>query len=252
MVSLFVSGVTLGFDHEHKSWDTMLKKYQNSVGFVNYAAWKKSPKELNTYLASLSSVKKADYDKWSVGERKAFLINAYNAFTVKLILNHYPVKSIRKIGSFFSNPWKMEFFSILDGELQSLDPIEHQWLRKIPEFKDPRIHAAVNCASVSCPKLANDAYVAKKLDAQLDAATRYWLSDDTRNRYDMKKHDIYISKIFDWYDEDFGGNDKGVIEFIKKYAPKEVSEYLTKQKVGIEYLKYDWNLNEFKGPSKIN
>ena len=148
-VLLSLSSGLLAFDHGHGKWDNLLKKYVNTEGYVNYGKWKASPQEPDSYLGDLQKVTYKEYTSFSKEQKSAFLINAYNAFTVKLIIDNYPIKSIKKIGGLFS-PWKKEFFSILDGKIKSLDPIEHEWLRKKPELKDPRVHAAVNCASISC------------------------------------------------------------------------------------------------------
>lgn len=192
-----------GFDHGHVQWTQVLKKYQDKSGFIHYRQLKAdmaSPTHpLEAYLKDVQSVPLAEFEKWQDNQKKAFLINAYNALTVKLILDNYPVKSIKKIGGLFSKPWRIEFFSLLDGKIKALDPIEHEWLR--PKYKDFRIHAAVNCASFSCPPLRNEAFTSDKLDAQLDSQMKSWLADSGRNR--ISKHKFEISKIFDWYKDDF-------------------------------------------------
>ena len=238
------------FDHSHKSWSQLLASYLNDQYRVDYKRWHGDQKRLDAYLNDLQKVSLTTYRSWSANQRKAFLINAYNALTVKLILNHYPVASIRKIGGFFSNPWKMEFFSLLDGKIRSIDPIEHEWLRKDPELRGPRIHAAVNCASISCPVLQSEAFVAERLDQQLDAATRQWLADPQKNRYDPTKKTLYLSKIFDWYEEDFGDSDEGILAFVKRYGPQEWSKQWPPGKIEIDYLDYDWGLNEVSSGSE--
>jgi hypothetical protein len=185
------------FDPTHKEWTEVLKKYQDSRGHMLYRQLKADlgPKHpFASYLSAIQALPKVEFEKWSEAQKKAFLINAYNALTVKLIVDHYPVKSIKKIGGLFTKPWTLEFFSLLGGEIKALDPIEHEWLR--PKFKDYRIHAAVNCASVSCPPLRNEAFTADKLDSQLDSQMRSWLSDKDRNRLNGEKFEI--SKIFSW------------------------------------------------------
>ena len=107
---------------------------------------------------------------------------------------------------------------MLDGQITSLDPIEHVWLRKKKEYADPRIHAAVNCASISCPRLWHEAFIASKLDTQLDEASKAWLLDKSKNEFKPGK--AKVSKIFDWFTEDFGGNEKGILAFIERYSPE--------------------------------
>lgn len=143
---------------------------------------------------------RADFDGWPQAQRRAFLINAYNAFTVDLILTRYPkLKSIRDLGSLFSSPWKQSFFTLF-GEEQSLDGIEHGLLRGAPDFDDPRIHFAVNCASIGSA-LRPEAYWAEVLDAQLEDQTRRFFGDRTRNRFDATSATLYLSSILDWYAE---------------------------------------------------
>ena len=235
------------FDQEHQKWTAVLQAYQNEEGLVNYAKLKQDAAAaehlLSQYLEALAAVKKSEYQSWSRHEQMAFLINAYNAFTIQLIIDHYPVKSIRKIGGFFSGPWKKEFFSILDGELKSLDPIEHDVLR--PEFKDYRIHAAVNCASISCPPLRNEAFTGARLDEQLDDQMRQWFADPGRNRFALESGEIELSRIFDWYEKDFDKWGGGIIIVLQRYAPDEVKELL-KNDPDIDYLKYNWSLNEYR------
>lgn len=247
-VALFWLGMvpaSFGFDHSHKAFDDLLKKHMDDKGFVRYGAWKKDAAPLEAYLKTLEGVDKKTFASFSVNDQKAFLVNAYNAFTIKLILDNYPVKSIKKIGGLFTKPWSIEFFSILEGDIKSLDPIEHVYLRKKAEYKDPRIHAAVNCASISCPRLMKDAFVGSKIDAQLDEATKAWIADSTRNQFDGAGKTIKISKIFDWFEEDFGGNDEGVLAFIRKYGDEKAQKSAIKG-ADIDYLDYDWNLNESK------
>ena len=236
------------FDHSHMIWTKTLKEYQNSVGLVNYKKLKKDTEKSKShsfllYLKSLEDVKYDNYKKFSDKEKMAFLINAYNAFTFKLIVDKYPVKSIRDIGSLFTKPWDVEFFSLLGGKIKSLDPIEHKWLR--PEFKDFRIHAAVNCASISCPPLRSEAFTADKLDAQLEEQMKVWIADKSRNEFNHGKKIWKVSKIFDWYESDFEDWGKGVKNTVNKYLPKPLNKKALKE-IDLDHLKYDWNLNEYK------
>jgi len=240
ILALSISAQALAFDHGHKDWETILNKFvifKEKQSFFNYSNLKQS-KELklfNQYLQSLSAVEKNEFNKFSQDEKLAFLINLYNAFTVKLIIDHYPVKSIKKIGSFFSSPWKIKFIKF-QGKNVHLDAIEHDMIRQW--FKEPRIHFAVNCASISCPSLFSKPFIATKLEQQLEKATQHFMGHRNKNYYDNKKKVLKISKIFNWYGDDFNQKFGSVKKFLLKYikAPNDVQE--------IEYLSYDWGLNE--------
>ncbi|MCP3945106.1 MAG: DUF547 domain-containing protein [Desulfobacteraceae bacterium] len=168
----------------------------------------------------------------------AFYINAYNAFTIKLILTKYPgINSIKEIGTFFSNPWSKKFIP-LEGRIISLDHIEHDILRS--RFKDPRIHFAINCASKSCPPLLNRPYEADTLEIQLDAVTRAFIND---KKYNFLKNDtLFVSKIFKWFEEDFNDNP---LFFIRQYTDDKFQRQLdgAGPKIKFIYLDYDWTLN---------
>ena len=243
----FASTNVLAFDHSHSKWDKVLKDYQNENGLVNYKKLKADANNkehsFNSYLSEVSGVSESEYNKFKSEEKMAFLINAYNAFTFKLIVDNYPVKSIKDIGSLFTSSWKKEFFSMLGGKVKSLDPIEHEWLR--PKFKDYRIHAAVNCASISCPPLRHEAFLGSNLDKQLDEQMSFWLKDESRNRFDEKFGKLYLSKIFDWYGDDFEKWGDGIKAVVKKFGPKAAVEAI-KKGGDIDYLDYDWGLNEAK------
>ncbi len=202
---------------------------------VNYDGFKNDEARLDNYLAVLSSM---DVDALSRNNRFAFYINAYNAFTIKLILTKYPgINSIKEIGSFFSNPWSKKFIP-LNGRTVSLDHIEHDILR--PVFKDTRIHFAINCASKSCPPLLNRPYEGDILDAQLDAQARAFIND--RKNIFLKDNTLFVSKIFQWFKDDF--EDKPLL-FIRQYASDEFLKELdsTGQEIKFTYKNYDWTLN---------
>lgn len=237
LILLFISSVSFAFDHSHREFDQLLKRYvifQQAQSTVNYQALLKNRAPLDRYLESLSAVSEDEFESFQRDERLAFLINAYNAFTLKLILDHYPVESIKDIGSFFSSPWKKKFFTLF-GKKSWLDQIEHEWIR--PVFKEPRIHFAVNCASMGCPSLANEAFVAGKLNDQLDFVTRQFLKNRNRNYPDLKKERLYLSKIFKWYKKDFNGVSTFVSQYLNLPEPKGLE---------VRYLDYDWKLNELK------
>lgn len=232
---LALSQAAFCFDQDHKVWDGILKKHTKQVDgqvLFNYQALKKDESNLKKYLSELESVDKKEFKSFSKDEKLAYWINAYNAYTVKWILKHYPIKSIKDTGSLFSNPWKKEFIKLMGKEM-SLDDIEHGTIRK--QFKEARIHFAVNCASIGCPSLYQEAFIASKLDSQLEASAKFFLSNKKKNY--RKGNTYHLSKIFDWYGEDFEKYHGSVEKYVEKYLGK-ASE--------IEFLDYDWGLNETK------
>jgi hypothetical protein len=230
---------------DHSAWDALVKKHVAVLpgahaSQMRYAELAKERAALKAYLDSLSRVSQAEFDAWPKDERKAFLINAYNAFTAEKILTRWPdIRSIRDFGRIFGNPFKDEFFSLL-GRKFTLDGIEHGTLRKPGAYDDPRIHYAVNCASVGCPMLREEAYVAARLEAQLDEQARRFLGDRTRNRW--RDGRLEVSKIFDWFKEDFEPREK----YFARYAA--VLGY-PGGAVPIDFLDYDWSLNDFRSSS---
>ncbi len=222
---------------DHSAFDKLLKKHVNEKGQVNYKGFKADEKEFNQYLAQLS--KSAPAAAWSKQEQMAYWINAYNAYTIRLILDHYPVQSIKDIGSkikipFVTTPWAAKFFSI-GGKKMSLDEIEHGTLRK--KFNDPRIHFALVCASVSCPSLRNEAYTAAKLDKQLDDQGENFVSNPAKNK--VSKSSAQLSKYFDWYKGDWNQNGQSVVKWVNKYSKTKLDA-----NAKIDFLDYNWNLNE--------
>lgn len=216
--------------HEHQQWDQLLKTHVDEKGHVDYKTLKQNDKRLDAYLSLLND--NPPDDTWTQNQKKAYLINAYNAYTVKLIVDNYPTESIRDIGGFFSNPFSSEFAKI-GGEAYSLDDIEKGMLLKMG---DPRVHFAVNCASESCPKLANEAYVASRLNQQLEHAAKSFVNSDKNN---LTATDVELSKIFKWYASDFEMDGNSVIDFINTYANEKIST-----EASIRYLPYSWKLNE--------
>lgn len=220
--ALWASQTFAAFDQNHAEWTTLLKRHVKVAGpvsQVDYDGFKSNLGELESYLKHLSAVKRAEFDGFSKDERMAFLINAYNAFTVKIILDHYPVKSIKDIGSLFKNTWKIKFIPLL-GEEINLDEIEHQNLRK--NFSEPRVHFAVNCASIGCPALRGEAYTAGQLNAQLDDQAKLFLRDKSRNTFDAAAKTLKLSMIFKWFKEDFEKNGGSVARFVAKFMTDDV------------------------------
>mgnify|MGYP001068238557 CR=1 FL=1 len=244
---LFMNETTSSQSFDHSLYDSVLKRHVKN-GKVDYKSLK-ADKDFATYLEQLS---KANPDALPTREEKiAFWINAYNAFTLKLIVDNYPVKSITEISALGKltafigdSPWKREFFTI-NGRKMSLDKIEHEILRAT--FKEERIHFAVNCASSSCPILRNEPYTAEKLSEQLHEQAKQFLKDTLRNRIDLKTKTIYLSKIFDWYKDDFTKSAGSIEHYLAGYIDDEnIKQMLLNKEFKIEYLDYDWSLNEAK------
>ena len=242
------------FDHSHAQWDALTKKHVvwlpgGHASQVDYKGFQADRQALKTYLDGVSSVNQADYDGWSKSQKLAFLINAYNAFTVELILTEYPeVKSIKDLGSLIRSPWKKKFFTLL-GKEHSLDDIEQGMIRAPGSFDEARIHMAANCASIGCPALRDEAYVADKLDAQLENAVVRFLSDHSRNRFNPQSGRLEVSKIFDWYAKDFAARAGSVETWLSAYADRltddsRQQQVIREKKARLEYLDYDWTLND--------
>jgi hypothetical protein len=212
----------------------LLNKYVKN-GVVDYQGFKNEETKLDQYLKVLEN---ADTKNLSRNEQFAFYANAYNAWTIKLILSAYPgVKSIKELGSLFKSPWKKKLARI-DGAVITLDDIEHNILRA--RFTDPRVHFAVNCASKSCPPLRSEPYQGSILDQQLDEMTRAFLNDPSMNR--LEGRTFYVSSIFNWFAEDFN---KDIVGFFLKYAKGDLKKQLesNRKKIKVKYLDYDWSLN---------
>lgn len=242
-----------GFDHSYAAWDALLKKHvrwlpdgkQSRAHYKGFAADRAA---LKAVLDTMSAVPKATFNEWSKPQQMAFLINAYNAFTVEIILTQYPdIKSIKELGLFNRGPWKNEFFTLL-GNKRHLDWIEHEQLR--PIYKEPRIHAAVNCASIGCPALRDEAFTAAKLEAQLEDGMRRFMSDRTRNR--VRDDRVEVSAIFKWFKQDFSSGYRGyhqLEDMLAAYAEQlsdkpDEQAALRAKALPVRHLDYDWSLND--------
>lgn len=221
----------------HQQWTEILSRYVVD-GVVDYQGFKQSEQELDNYLAVLAETYA---DQLAENDQLAFYINAYNAYTVKLILNHFkngrPPESIRKIGGLFKSPWDIRF-AVLGGETYSLDNIEHDIIRK--RFAEPRIHFAVNCASKSCPPLISDAYEGDTIDTQLEDSTRSFLEDSAHNYF--QGDTLYVSSIFKWYKEDFADDPAA---FFIGHVTGDLKAALDSaaDRIVVRYIDYDWSLN---------
>ena len=254
MLSAVFSAVTTAQEALHQPWQALLTQHVSPINEghssqVNYAGMKTDHAKLTAYLTALGKIDKQTFEQWPALQQLSFLINAYNAWTVELILSTYPdIKSIKDLGSFFSSPWSKKFIPLL-GETRSLDNIEHELIRGDNKYGDPRIHFAVNCASIGCPALREEAYTAEKLEQQLEQQTVRFLSDKTRNRFNKAEMDL--SSIFKWYQEDFSLGFRAsdsLSAFILLYAESlglmpEQQALLKAKKMDVDYLPYDWQLN---------
>ena len=241
------------FDHNYAAWEALLKKHvrwlpDNKQSRANYKGFAADRAELGKVLESLSAVSQAQFNAFSKEQQMAFLVNAYNAFTIEIILSKYPnLKSIKELGSFNRGPWKNEFFTLL-GAKRHLDWVEHEQLR--PKYAEPRIHVAVNCASIGCPALFPEAFTAAKMEAMLEDGMRRFVGDRTRNKYEGGK--LQVSNIFKWFKEDFEKGHKGfskLEDVFAKYADlltsdETVRNQIKAKTVSISHLDYDWSLND--------
>ncbi len=229
-----VSSDSMSKPIDYTIWDNLLNKHVKDNGKVDYKGFIKDADQFNTFIALVED-NHPNNKYWSKDEQIAYWINVYNAYTVKLIMDNYPVESIKKVKGgvpFINSVWDIDFITI-EGITYSLGNIEHGILRK--NYDEPRIHFAVNCASTSCPNLLNEAFVAEKLDAQLDKTAEVFLYDNTKNVIGSEK--LELSKIFTWYKSDFTKHGS-----LKDYIQQYVKEDISSKK--ISYLKYDWNLND--------
>jgi len=217
------------FDHAHAQFTDILQA-RVADGAVDYAALKADEQALNDYLDTLAAVPEAQFKTWTEAQQIAFLANLYNASTLRLILDHYPLKSIKKIGSIFKGPWDQPAVRLF-GETITLNNLEHDILRK--DYKEPRLHMALVCAAKGCPPLRSEAYTAEKLDKQLDDQSRTFLSSPAGLLIDRKKGVASISSIFKWYGSDF----PSVPAFIEEQTGESTDG------LKIRYLSYDWSLN---------
>lgn len=243
------------FDHSYPQWDELLKAHvkwlpdgkQTRVDYRGFAAQRAA---LKSVLAQWSAVTPAAFAAFSPEQRMAFMVNAYNGFTVELILTKYPnLKSIKDLGNLLSSAWKGKFFTLL-GEPRNLDWIENEQLR--PKFNDPRVHTAINCASIGCPALRPEAFTAAALGTQLADSMARFMGDHTRNRFNTTSGKVEVSSIFKWFREDFEKGDKGfsrLEDVFATYANQLTDNPAGRAKLAaktaeIVFLDYDWSLND--------
>lgn len=264
LVLLWPAAAAAQFDHRHLEWDALLKQHVvlidgGKASRVRYAAFAQNRAALKRYLDTLSKVPAVEFNAWTRSQQVAFLINAYNAFMIEKVLTRYPdIGSVWDFGKLFGNPFRDEFFTLL-GRDASLDWIEHETLRKPGVYNEPRVHYAVNCAAIGCPMLREEAYVADRLERQLEEQAMRFLSDASRNRMNPATGQLEVSRIYDWYERDWTSGYRGLRgtddalhsprQYFALYAKRLAGDpaqqrLISEQKVKIRFLDYDWTLND--------
>ena len=227
------------FDHAHATFDRVLRTHVKD-GLVDYTSIKNNPADLDTFLEDAAAVKESTYDTWSQNQQLAFLIDLYNAATIRLIIDNYPLESIKDIGNAIVGAWQKPVVRLF-GKRKTLDYLEHSLIRE--KFDDPRIHFALVCAAISCPPLRAEAFVPDKLDAQLDDQGRTFLADKTKNRLSPDTKTAHISKIFDWFRGDFTKDGRSLLEALAPWFSESDRQLIESEDLKIEFQKYDWSLN---------
>jgi hypothetical protein len=241
-------------EFSYQPYATILSTHVAESGLVDYAGLQANRAQLDTFVQSMARLDPDVLNGWEQGERFAFWMNAYNALTLKAVIDHYPVTSIRDIGSVVKSVWDKLQFNVA-GRTLTLNQIEHDILRK--EFGDARLHLAINCASIGCPPLGNQPLDKERLDAQFNALTRRFLADPAKFRIERDKGRVHLSSIFKWFGDDFvaayaaehsrknfGEKENGVLNFVARHLNDSDRAYLANGDFKIRYLDYDWDLNQ--------
>lgn len=228
------------FDQTHARFARVLAAVVKDA-LVDYKKLKADPTELDAYLQAVASVPAAEFARWSEADRLALLLNLYNAQTLRLIVNHYPVKSIRSIGLLPGAAWS-ELNVRFGGQILTLDHLEHKIIRV--DYREPRIHFAVVCAALGCPPLRGEPFMGARLNEQLDDQTRQFLATPAKNRFDAAKNTLHLSPIFKWYAGDFTQPAGSLARYVKPFLPEAQRAALTDpDKVKVKFTDYDWALN---------
>ena len=268
----YAAGANHNSEFSYDSYAAVLRKHVDDKGMVSYAALKADPAELERFVRAMAALEPKTYEGWGEQAKIASWINAYNALTLKAIIDHYPIKagllsglahpsnSIRQIPGVWD---KIQF--LVMGQKLTLNEIEHGILRgqnkdlveKYGRFYEPRIHMALVCAAHSCPQLRNEPFVGENLNAQLDDQSKGFMTNPAKFRVDRDGGKVYLSSIFKWFGEDFvkghkpeagfasgSGAEKAVLNFASVYLSTQDAEYLRTGKYKVEYLDYAWSLNE--------
>ena len=232
-------GEVVGFDAASPRLAAVLKQYVKDSR-VDYAGLRARPGDLNAYLDDAAAVARTEFKAWSQADQLAFLCNIYNAATLRLIIDHYPVGSIKEIGTLLKGPWDQPVVRLF-GEVRTLDHLEHRVIR--PGYAEPRIHVALVCAANGCPPLRSEPYVGARLEHQLADQARAFLADATKNRVVAAERTVYLSPIFDWYRRDFEQGSGSVLAALAPYWPEGTRAPGASDGFRIRYTEYDWSLN---------
>lgn len=229
------------FDQTHARFGRVLTSFVKNAN-VDYAKLKANPVELDAYLQEIAVVPAAAFARWPEVDRLALLLNLYNAQTLRLIINHYPLQSIRDIGTLPGAAWS-ELIVRQGGQVITLDHLEHKMIRV--DYREPRIHFALVCAAVSCPPLRGEPYVGARLNTQLDEQARVFLGTPEKNRFDAKTGTLHLSPIFKWYGDDFTKEAGSLAAYVKPFLPEAQRNALVDSaEVKVTFTDYDWALNE--------
>lgn len=228
----FLAQAESAFDHTHADLTAVLSKHVDAEGLVDYSGLKADRAGLDAYLKTTAAVEKSAFESWNETQQIAFLSNVYNAETLQLVIDNYPVKSIKKIGGLFGSPWDVEAVDLF-GKKTTLNAVEHEMLRV--NYDEPRVHFIIVCAAYGCPPLWNQAFDAARLDEEMTARGEYFFSQTKKNYIDGDT--IHISPIFDWFEEDFT-KEGSIQEFVGPYFGEDVTGK------SVEYTSYDWDLNQ--------
>jgi hypothetical protein len=234
LVGILCTGGALGFDHSHALWGAVLHQHVTN-GLVNYRALKANPGTLEKYLSEVNAVRESDFKQWRQEQQLAFLLNLYNASVFKLLVDNYPVGSIKDVGGWFKRPWDVDVVPLF-GNVATLGYLEHGLIRK---YNEPRIHFALVCGALGCPELRAEPYLAEKLEAQLSDQARRFIRDRRKNRVDADARTLYLSPIFKWFADDFVKHSGSVLKFLQVYRPD-----IPAADWKVRYTEYDWSLND--------
>jgi len=219
-------------------WGEVLQRFVRE-GRVDYAGLKAAPVPLDRFLTAVAGVREEDYRSWPPPEQIAFWLNVYNAAALRLVVDHYPVRSIRDIGGLFRGPWDQPVVRVF-GRTLDLNTVEHEILRR--RFHEPRIHFALVCAAKGCPPLRSEPYSAARLEAQLNDQAQHFLAQTNKNRIEPASHKVFLSPIFRWYREDFEQGGCSLLAILRPWWPKPPpADY---ERYQVRWTQYDWSLNE--------
>ena len=239
-VSPFQPSGRVEFDHEHRGLHEALKEVVNN-GWVDYAKLRADSDGLRAYLRETALVPRTQFDGWDRAERLAFLLNVYNASMLRHITAHQPVNKVTDLGDWSQKVWDQLAVDLF-GRRHSLGELEHEMIRG--QFKSPQVHFALVCGAKSCPPLRSEPYTAGRLEAQFSEQAREFLNDGEKNRVDLESKTVYLSKIFDWFAEDFGKNDAEILEFVAPHFGEETAAAIQRGGFRIQYTEYNWDLND--------